>query len=375
MTGVVRGTLLFVAGACLALPTPAGAGEVTATPIHGLGAWVDRYDAAAWRHPERTVRLLDRHGVGTLFLQTSNYALPNDLPRGGSVGRFVDAAHRRGLRVVGWYAPSLCRLRRDKRRALAAISFRSPSGGRFDGFGLDIESACVRPPARRNSRLLRLSRRIRRAAGPRYWLGAIVPSPYGMRLRGRSYWPDFPFAALRRHYDGYLLMTYFTYRARGRDSVRAFTAKDISVLRAAVNDPTVPVHSIGGEAQRATQRDVSGFAAAIRAGHVDGASLYDAAGTTDRMWSILRRSVSPPGAVDHGIRKAAAPSHTGLRATHGENSGTTSALLDAATVHPTSWPDATQTASESPWPTLPWNPFDRPIGSVLTHATVPGVMP
>jgi hypothetical protein len=101
-------------------------------------------------------------------------------------------------------------------RGWAAIRDRTPRGGRFDAFALDIEDPCVTPEARRNRRLLALCERLRRRAGPRYPLGAIVPSPRGMHLRGRAYWSDFPFAGLRRTFDVFLAMTYFTFRLDGR---------------------------------------------------------------------------------------------------------------------------------------------------------------
>jgi hypothetical protein len=55
-----------------------------------------------------------------------------------------------------------------------------------------------------------------------------------------------------------------------------------------VASPDVPVHSIGGEADRATPADVRGFVAAVRSAGVLGASLYDARDTTPEMWRLLR---------------------------------------------------------------------------------------
>ena len=271
MTPVCRGLAAIISALIWAAP-PAEASHAHSDPYRGLGAWVDRYDPDAWRRPERTVRSLARKRVNTIFLRTGNYALADALPPRRALGHFVDTAHREHLQIVAWYAPDLCHLRRDKRRSLAAIRFRSARGQRFDSFGLDIESACVRSPRRRNQRLLRLSRSLRGAVGRNYPLAAIGPSPRGMQLRAEAYWPRFPFAALHRHYDAFVLMTYFTYRATGTESVRAFTAKDIALLRAAVRDRDVAIHSIGGEAQRATVADVRGFTAAVREANVHGVS-------------------------------------------------------------------------------------------------------
>ena len=42
----------------------------------GLGAWVDMYDAAPWRYPERAVNRMGEKGVKTLYLETANYRKP-----------------------------------------------------------------------------------------------------------------------------------------------------------------------------------------------------------------------------------------------------------------------------------------------------------
>lgn len=258
----------------------------------GLGSWIDRYDSAAWAQPEKTIRALARRGVRTVFLQTANASHRDALPSLKPLGRFVDSAQRERVRIVAWYAPDLCHLGRDERRSLAAIRFRSSHGARFDSFALDIESACVHPARLRSRRLLLLSRRLRRAVGSRYPLAAIIPSPRGMELRAERYWPHFPFAGLHRHYDVFVLMTYFTYRADGPEDVEKFTRRDIAILRRETDDPRVAIHSIGGEAQRATTADVRGFVAAVHNANVPGASLYDASTTTPAMWRLLRRAVS-----------------------------------------------------------------------------------
>jgi hypothetical protein len=116
-----------------------------------------------------------------------------------------------------------------------------------------------------------------------------------MQLRAERYWPRFPFSGLHRYYDAFVLMTYFTYRADGPEDVEEFTKRDIEILRRELDDPGVVIHSIGGEAQRATTADVRGFVAAIHDANVPGASLYDASTTTPAMWKLLRRAVASRG--------------------------------------------------------------------------------
>src|SRR4029077_2122549 len=127
-----------------------------------------------------------------LYLQTSNYTQRAAIVRPAALGRFVDAAHAAGLRVVAWYLPGFANPRLDAKRTLAALRFRSASGQAFDGFALDIEASIVRNVAVRKARLLSLTAFLRRAAPQNYPLGAIIPSPVGIR-RHRHYWPGFPY--------------------------------------------------------------------------------------------------------------------------------------------------------------------------------------
>jgi hypothetical protein len=238
------------------------------------------------------MRAIAGHGVRTLFLETSNSYQPTDLVRPGELRRVVDAAHAVGLRVVAWYLPTLLYPRRDLRRALAALRFSTPSGGHFDSFALDIEASDVRTVTLRNERLVALSRALRRAVGPGYVLGAIVPSGVGMEHHPR-YWPGFPYATLRQSFDVFLPMAYFTYRVKGRAASAAYVMRSVALLRAGAG-ADVPVHVIGGVAAFASTADVLGFVdAAARCGPV-GYSLYDFPTTSSAAWATM---AGPGGAA------------------------------------------------------------------------------
>jgi hypothetical protein len=205
----LRSLRLLVAGVLAAvLVAPATGASVSSrrpTAYAGLGTWIDIFETADWAHPKRDVEAMARDGVRTLYLQTGNYEQRADLVRPRALGRFVDAAHAAGLRVVAWYLPAFLYPAQDLRRALAAIRFRSSTGQRFDAFALDIEASLVRGVPLRSQRLLRLSARLRAATGPGYALGAIIPSPVGMR-RHPAYWPRFPYRQLAGDYDVFLPM-------------------------------------------------------------------------------------------------------------------------------------------------------------------------
>ncbi|HEX2069962.1 MAG TPA: hypothetical protein VHH54_07150, partial [Actinomycetota bacterium] len=173
-------TLIVAAVVVFQFPAPGTAQTPNRSllrPYEGLGAWVDVYDPTVWRHAADAVRQMDAHGVQTLFLETSSWRIPHDIYRPKTVNVFLTEAHRRGMQVVAWYVPDFRDLKRDFRRSMAAIKFRTPNGQKFDSFALDIESFEVRDVAQRSARLLDLSARIRKAVGRDYPLGAIVISP------------------------------------------------------------------------------------------------------------------------------------------------------------------------------------------------------
>ena len=281
---MVKALVILVA---LVLAVPAGGAAPRDTSSYqGLGTWVDIWDGAVWAKPEAAVARMSNLGVTTLYLQTSNYSQRVDLVRPAALARFVDAAHANRLRVVAWYLPSLKDLRVDLRRSLAAVRFRSPSGGTFDSFALDIEAAVVKPASRRTAQLLALSAQLRAAVGSKYSLGAIIPSPRGMELRP-SYWPGFPYAGLAKRYDVFMPMGYFTYRYKGAAAARDYTAANVELIRTAVGDDGIAVHAVGGLAASATLAQVRAFAAAAAAQGAIGASLYDYASTRDDEWRAL----------------------------------------------------------------------------------------
>jgi hypothetical protein len=264
----------------------ASGGAGRRSPYAGLGTWVDIYDTAYWARPQRTVAEMARDGVRTLYLQTGNYEQRVDLVRRRALGRFVDAAHAAGMRVVAWYLPSFLYPAQDARRSLAAIRFRSARGERFDSFALDIEASRVRSVPLRSERLLRLSARLRRAVGHRYRLGAIIPSPVGIR-RHRTYWPQFPYRGLAHFYDAFLPMAYSTSRVSGTARTRAYEAADVAIIRERTGRPHVPVHLIGGIAEYMGPSETAGFVQAVDDCGPVGYSLYDFSTTRPATWQAL----------------------------------------------------------------------------------------
>ncbi len=255
--------------------------------FRGLGTWIDIYDGA-WGHPAAAVRDMAEHGIRTLYLETSNHSRGRPFVDREGVERFLDAARRYGVSVVGWYLPGLRDVDRDLARSLDVVRMRTDLGARFDGFAMDIEAAEVRRPSARTRWLLRLSARLRRAAGPGYGLGAIVPSPLRMEV-DRAYWPDFPYARLARAYDVFLPMTYFTWRVSGPAGAHAYTVGNIEIIRRETGDRSVPIHVIGGIAGDSTPAEARAFVHAVRERGAIGASYYTFPITRPSEWHQLEQ--------------------------------------------------------------------------------------
>jgi hypothetical protein len=284
--------LLLLAVAALSAVPVATASSAAAVSRHrsayaGLGTWLDIYATPYWAHPRCEVAAMAREGVRTLYLQTGNYEQSTDLVHPQKLGRFVDAAHAHGMRVVAWYLPSFLYPAQDARDALAAIRFRSAKGERFDSFALDIEASLVRSVPLRSKRLLQLSARLRSAVGQRYALGAIIPSPVGIR-RHRAYWPHFPYRSLARYYDVFLPMAYATDRhITGVRATRRYDAADVAMIRARTGKRHVPIHLIGGLANAMGVTEIAGFMRAVADCDPVGYSLYAFSVTRRTTWKAL----------------------------------------------------------------------------------------
>ena len=283
--------LLVLAVLLLAVLAPASSGGAASSrhhsPFAGLGTWVDIYSTKALSDPEAAVASMAKHGVRTLYFETGNYSHNPGVVYPDAAGRFIDAAHAAGLRVVAWYLPAFLNVRKDAHKALAAIRFRSPAGEHFDGFALDIEATSVRGLPLRDRRLLFLSARLRHAVPHNYPLGAITPSPVGM---SPYFWPDIPYSSLTHFYKAFLPMAYFTMRGiHSRSAASAFLTSTVSDIRAASGHPGFPVHLIGGLSGAMGREATAGFMRAVEQTKMLGFSLYAFDQTKPAVWRALSR--------------------------------------------------------------------------------------
>lgn len=276
--------LLLVAAALTLVPTPgAAAKKPPLNAYRGLGAWVDIFDDAGWDDPEGTVAAMAAHGVRTLYLETCNFSCSKALFRPFKMGRFIDAAHGAGMKIVAWYLPGFEKPKQDYRRSKKAIEFESKTGGRFDSFALDIEAKHVNPPSLRNTRLLNLSADLRALVGPSYPLGAITPPWFYI------WGTPFPYADLAEHYDVFLPMSYSTVHVSGPKATHDDVVKDIKAIRSGTGVRNTPIHLIGGIADDLNAKETRAVVRAAREYGVLGASLYDYFTSTSEDWKHLKK--------------------------------------------------------------------------------------
>ena len=275
--------LLACVGVTSSTPAARGADDLV---FSGLGTWVDIYDGWVYAAPEQTAARIAARGVDTVWVETANYRSSADVVSSARLARFVDALHASGVNVVAWYLPGHVNVALDIRRALAMLAFRTPSSGAFDGVALDVESTKIANVAVRSRRAVALAQRVRQAAADMPF--AIIPfNPRGLELHPRT-WPRFPWAQLAATSDAFAPMIYTGSSMKGFDATYGYVTRALRLLRTDTARPDVPIHVVGGVANRLGPDELAGFAAALTDdGNTIGVSLYDWTTTTPADWQVL----------------------------------------------------------------------------------------
>jgi hypothetical protein len=261
----------------------------------GLGTWVDAYDYSREYKGKWTPAAVDdmaAQGVKTLYIQAAKDrnggekgVLSPDL-----LGQFLERAHGKKMRVVGWYLPRFVDPNRDWGHVDAILKFRS-HGHAFDSVGIDIESTEMSDLKTRNDRLVALSTKLRKAAGAMA-VSAIVIPPVVTDKINKNYWPQFPWKALKPSYDVWIPMAYYTNRTKQpewRDAYK-YTTENVRLLRNDLGDQNVPVHLAGGVGTNSTANDYDGLVRGAKDSRSLGASSYDYGVTARSAWPTLRKS-------------------------------------------------------------------------------------
>jgi len=142
----------------------------------------------------------------------------------------------------------------------------------------------------RNARLLALARLLRHSASSSYPLGAIIPSPVGMR-RHPHYWPGFPYAGLAESFDAFLPMAYFSYYAHTPAAAYRYARDVVLAIRTQTDRPHELIHVTGGSSTHIAAARLAGFVRAVSDCAAQGISLYAFPQTDAQDWSVLAKSI------------------------------------------------------------------------------------
>jgi hypothetical protein len=295
IAGISALLAVMVALALGAARTPNDADAPEARPQSGqplepyleIGSWVDRWDAAAWRDPSAAVQNMADNGVRTIFIQTGSARSDAGITNPAALSEFITEAHARDMFVVAWYLPTLKAGSADYDRIVQAIEFTTPDGQRVDSFAVDIESTAVKSLSKRNRNLAVLSRRLRARVGPEYPLGGIIPSPVGLTKK-TGFWNVFPYAEVADSYDVLLPMAYYTFDSDNAKEARSYALRSMRILRSQPGCAEIPVHLIGGIANKSSGAEIRAFAAAARETGSIGVSIYDWVGMSEGRWRALQ---------------------------------------------------------------------------------------
>ncbi len=258
-------------------PEPVVPADAGALPL-GKGMWLYVTDQVEGGNVDALIDRARHVGLTHIYVRTGSsksgfYAQPY-------LDQLLQKAHASGLRVIGWDFPYLYDVGDDVARAMAAITYTTPSGHRIDGFAADIETRSegtnLTPEgAGAYGHLLR------EAAGPRYPLVAVVPRPSSKMQR------IFPYAEVLPPFDAVAPMTYWLNRQPDSDVVN-----DVTFLLP-FGKPVIPVGQAydgapeGGRPGPPPPEEIARFLAAAEASGAVGASFWSWQHANQPIWDAI----------------------------------------------------------------------------------------
>jgi hypothetical protein len=250
-----------------------------ALPI-GKGMWIWMEERADGGDANAIVARAKAAGLTHLYVRTGT--LKGGVIGGPFLDRLLPVAHANGLRVYGWDFPYLDHPGDDVNRALAAITYTTPTGHRIDGFSADIESTHEGT----NNDLEYVTaycQWLRDNVGPNYPLIATIPTPTPTRLR-----QGYPYAAIVPNFDAVAPMVYWMNRDPAADATNAVT------FLAQFGKPVFPIGQAydgageGGPPGAPNREAIIRFMQAADAAGGAGVSFWSYQHATPEIWDAVR---------------------------------------------------------------------------------------
>lgn len=262
------------------------AGKPVWSAIAGDGMWLP-VPLLEMADPDAVVQAAHDLGLSHIYLEVG--ASGGGFYGREGVDRLLPAAHRNGIKVIGWVLTSLDSLPNDVTLCTTIANYRTPDGERLDGIAPDIEDNMNATDVAAFSQILRAQ-----LGTDRLIVGVIFPA-------GSWIGQQYPVAGILSHsFNALAPMAYW------HESREAFTAATVSDyvrhavvdIHDAVGDPHYPVAVIGqtydsfsrngaGPNNPTGQEIATALDSAKRAGAV-GVSLFQWGTTTPAEWEALR---------------------------------------------------------------------------------------
>jgi hypothetical protein len=192
----------------------------------------------------------------------------------------LPAAHAAGLRVLGWDFPYLSDVGADIGRAVAAITYVTPTGDRLDGFSPDIETGSEGVALTVESAVA-YANGLRAAVGAEYPLIATVPNPTDYMVE------RYPYAEVTAPFDAIAPMVYWLNREPDSDVA---TALDRLVP---LGKPVLPIGQAydggpeGGRPGPPTPSELARFFTAAAQHGASGVSFWSWQHATQETWDAI----------------------------------------------------------------------------------------
>jgi len=258
-------------------------------PVQGKGMWLTLGIAPS--DPNSVAEAAARDGITHLYIESA--ISPLGFHGKGSVGPFIDAAHRYHIAVLAWVYPYLYDIASDVALTRQAAAFRSTTGQRFDGIAADLERNMSPAPIRAYSQLVRAE------LGPNYLLVGVTYPPQSL--------PTYPFSEVARQFNVIAPMDYWhqTRTAYGLDYNHMrygymygyrYAQDSIARIRAAAGNAVIsPIGQTFDDFGRLemgphapSSAEVHGFLAGSKAAGAIGASFFQWLTTDWAEWQMIK---------------------------------------------------------------------------------------
>jgi hypothetical protein len=260
------------------------------TAVAGKGMWLT-LGLFATGDADALARAAQLDGITHVYVESA--ISPLGFHGEKSVGRLIEAAHKRHVAVIAWVYPYLYDLASDVALTRRVAAFRTQNGQRFDGIAADLEQNVQGWNVRAYSQL------VRAYLGPRYLLVGVPYPPQSS--------PDYPYTELARSYNVIAPMDYwhqtqsafgldYGHMRYGYDYAHRYASDSVAAIRKVSGH--VPVSPIGqtfddfGRLEMGpsapSPEEVRGFLAGSQSGGAIGASFFQWMTTTDPEWHAIR---------------------------------------------------------------------------------------